>query len=75
MAEPAGGDDGMLEGHFGKHLVFNLEEGIGSQSIDETLERFVAGLLNEQVGVDEIHAENLRQHDAQGRLARHRACR
>ena len=68
----AGGDDGVLGLDLAQDVVFDLDEAVGAAGVDELLQRLVALLLDQQVGVEEAVVQDLGQHDAQRGLARAR---
>ena len=65
----ARGDDGLRRVQLAQNLVLHLDETLGTARVDELLQRLVAAVLDDEVGVDEVVVQDLRQHDAEGRFA------
>ena len=65
----AGGDDGVFDVDAGDVVLFDLAEAVHAVGVDQFAKGFVAGDLDEDVGVEEIAAEAFGEEDADGAFA------
>ena len=59
------GDNAVLRIDLAENLVLDLDETLRAARIDDLLQRLVALVLDDDVGVDEVLRHDFRQHDAQ----------
>ena len=61
-------DDGVLRLNAAQNLIFNLAEAIVTFPVDDILQAPACHRLDHQISVDEVLLQDLRHHDAGGRL-------